>query len=248
MVLETAGEIMSDQNFGRMESEQSSAAGSIKSASIDDCLEVVISWIEGIAGKNYFMTPLGDFQAQFGKVNSDDEFYQTRMNYFLEHCVLERAMTGHAGGRSPLSVFLEQNSDLTANDDASARHWRSFCGFRHGLFQVMKTGEKEIMVMDLLAERKLKISSKAGETLKYFPKKSVIQGYIFGQADQYVLGQGLIIHPEAATQQILKFLKNHKKYPRFSAQEIARLMAQTNMRFLRMQHVNPAVIYSGISA
>lgn len=247
MVLETSGETMTTEHRTSKTSEQSLLASKNAPHSIDDCLEVVIAWLEARAGKTYFMGPLDDFQSQFGKVNHEDDFYQARMNYFLEHCILERPMTGQASGRSPLSIFLEQNPDLTASDYPAATIWRAFCGFRHGLFQVLKSGENEILVLDLITERKLKITSKAGESLKYFPKKSVIQGFIFGHGDQYVLGQGMIIHPETATGQILKFLKNHKKVPRFSASEIAKMMAQTNMRYLRMQHVNPAIIYSGVS-
>lgn len=215
-------------------------------ASIDECLEIVVAWLESIAGKTYFMAPLDEFHAQFGKVNHEDDFYQARMNYFLEYCILERPMTGNLSGRSPLSVFMERNAQITSGDNSAASLWRTFCGFRHGVFQVVKSGENQIIIVDLLTERKLKVKSKAGETLKYFPRKSIFQGFIFGNGDQYVLGQGMIIHPEMASGQIMKFFKNHKKFPRFSAGEMAKMMALTNMRYLRMQHVNPHVIYGQI--
>ena len=180
-------------------------------------------------------------------MNHDDDYYQTRMNYFLEHCVLERPMSGSFSGRTPLSIFLEKNPQMTFQDSPSAVLWRNFCGFRHGVFQVVKAGSNQIVINDLLADRKLSIGSKSGETLRYFPRKSIFQGFIFGQGDHYVLGQGLIIHPEMANSQILKFIKNHKIYPRFAASELARFLAQTNMRYLRMQHVNPDAIYATIS-
>lgn len=250
MVLETSNNFMTvkfdSDNKQHPNLNRQSQAVALPS-SIDDCLEIVVAWVESIAGKTYFMSPLDEFQTQFGKVNHEDDFYQSRMNYFLEHCILERPMTGNASLRSPLSVFLEQNASITSGDTRGGELWRSFCGFRHGVFQVVKAGEDEITVLDLLAERKVKIKSKAGETLKYFPRKSIFQGFIFGHGDHYVLGQGMIIHPEMAVGQIMKFFRNHKKIPRFSAAEISRMMAQTNMRYLRMQHVNPNVIYSGIS-
>jgi hypothetical protein len=215
--------------------------------SIDDCLEIVVSWIEKKAGKNYFLTPLEEFQANYGKVNPEDDFYQARMNYFLEHCVLERPMTAVAAGRTPLSVFIEQNDQLTSGDDTTSSLWRRFCGFRHSLFQIEKSGPDQITIKDLLSDKTIKIYSKAGETLKYLARKSIFQGFIFGQRDEYVLGQGLIIHPDLASKEIHKFLKRHRKYPRFAAKEVTRMLAQTNMKYMRMQHVDPAVIYQAIS-
>jgi hypothetical protein len=250
MVLETFGESMTVK-FGP--GVNPNLPGTLQQAvvtspsTIDDCLEIVVAWLESVAGKTYFTAPLDEFQMQFGKVNHEDDFYQARMNYFLEYCILERPMTSSPGMRSPLSVFLEKNAHMTSGDDQTADYWRRFCGFRHGIFQVVKAGASQITVMDLLADGELTISSKSGETLKYFPRKSIFQGFVFGLGDRYMLGQGMIIHPEMACGQILKFFKNHKKFPRFAAGEIAKLMALTNMRYLRMQHVNPNVIYSQIS-
>jgi hypothetical protein len=215
--------------------------------SVEECLEVVVAWIEQKAGKNYFLTPLEEFHARYGKVNSEDDFYQARMNYFLEQCVLERPMTSHVGGRTPLSFFIEKNAHLTAGDDKNAEVWRSFCGFRHCLFQVIKTGSDSILVKDLVANKVIQIQSKAGETLQYLRMKSIFQGYIFGHHNQYVLSQGLILHPELANKEILKFIKQHRKSPTMQTTEITRVLAQTNMRYMRMQHVNPTVIYRVIS-
>jgi len=215
---------------------------------VDDCLEIVVSWIERQLGKTYFVRPLEAFQAKFGKVNPEDDFYQARMNYFLEHCVLENSMDEIGGSRAPISRFFEENAHLTSGDDPASAIWRDFCGFRHSLFQVIKTGAELIVVRDLIAGKTLRIQSKAGETLKYLSKKSIFQGYVFGHHDLYSLGQGLILHPELANAEILKYIRQHHRYPRVATGDITRKMAQTNMRYLRMQHVNPAVIYHAISA
>ena len=215
--------------------------------SIDHCLELVVNWIEKKAGKSYFVGPLEEFQARYGKVNPEDEFYQSRMNYFLEYCMLERTMTGRADGLAPISVFFDQHSDITQGDDANALIWRNFSGFYHGVFQVRNSGEKQVEAMDLLTEKKFLLVSKAGETLKYLRNKTIFQGFLFGTLNRRCLGQGLIVHPELANKEIHKFIKKYLKYPLVSSNEVLRLMAQTNMRLLRMQHVNPAVIYQSIS-
>ena len=220
---------------------------SLAADSIDHCLEVVVDWIEKKAGKSYFVGPLEEFQARYGKVNPEDEFYQSRMNYFLEYCVLERPMTGRPDRLVPISIFFDELSELTQGDDANSLIWRNFSGFYHGIFQVLNSGEKQVEAIDLLTEKKFTLVSKAGETLKYLRKKTIFQGFLFGTLNRRCLGQGLIVHPELANKEVLKYIKKYRKYPLVSSNEVLRLMAQTNMRLLRMQHVNPAVIYQSIS-
>lgn len=218
-------------------------------ASVDDCLEVVVAWIEQVAGKSYFVGPLEEFQARYGKVNPEDEFYQARMNYFLEHCVLERPMTGSAeNGLAPVTRFFEKHSDITKGPEDGSATWIKFSGFRHGVFQVLKSGSEMMLVKDLITERSFKIVPKAGETLQYLRKKSIFQCFVFGNFDHKQLGQGLIVHPEGANPEIVKFIKKYKKNPTVKPADVLRNLAVTNMRFLRMQHVDPAVIYRNLSS
>jgi len=217
-------------------------------SSIDDCLDVVVDWVEKIAGKNYFIAPLEEFQQRFGKVNPEDDFYQSRMNYFLEWCILERPMSRNSAGRAPASIFFEKHPEITNHENPSSSSWRAFSGFRHSIFEVVEAGSECIEVNDLCSRKPTKVVSKAGETLRYLSKGTVFQGYLFGHYDHRVLGQGLIIHPELAYKQINRFLRDHQRLPRFSSAEICRFFASTNMRYLRMQHVNPSVIYQTISS
>jgi hypothetical protein len=217
-------------------------------SSTDDCLDVVVDWVEKIAGKNYFIAPLEEFQQRFGKVNPEDDFYQSRMNYFLEWCVLERPLSLNAAGRAPASIFFEKHPDITNLENPSSSSWRAFSGFRHSIFEVVEAGSDCIEVVDLCSGKLAKVVSKSGETLRYLSKGTIFQGYLFGHHAHRMLGQGLIIHPELAYKQIKRFLKDHQRLPRFSSAEICRFFAMTNMRYLRMQHVNPAVIYQSISS
>lgn len=216
-----------------------------KPTSIDDCIEIVIAWIEQTAGKSYFISPLEDFQSRYGKVNPEDEFYQSRMNYFLEQCILERPM-GKDNLLPPIARFFERHSHLTREHTSEAEIWVDLNGFSHGIFQVIKPGSDVILVKDLISDRLFKVVPKSGETLQYLRKKSIFQGFVFGAFEHKILGQGLIVHPEGASREILKFVKKFKKYPTVRPAELLRLFAATNMRFLRMQHVDPAIIYGNI--
>jgi len=215
--------------------------------SIDDCLEAVVAWIEAKAGKNYFVGPLEEFLAKYGKVNPEDEFYQARMNYFLEQCVLERPMTGDLMGLAPVSKFLSQYQNITRGTTSEAEIWTNFSGFKHGIFEVLKSESDCLNVRDLISDVCFEIVPKAGETLKYLRRKSIFQCFVFGNLQQRYLGQGLIVHPDNAAREILKYIKTYKKYPSLKPSDLMRLFAATNMRFMRMQHVDPAVIYASIS-
>jgi hypothetical protein len=216
-------------------------------ATVDECLEIVVAWIERVFGKDYFVGPLEEFQSRYGKVNSDDEFYQVRMNYFLEHCVLEKSNDGSTKNSSAaVTNFFEQNPDLTRGDDESVKTWIDFIGFRHSIYQVQKSGAELLVVKDLITERSFNILPKNGETLQYLNSKSIFQGFVFGNFTNKNLGQGLIVHPEAANQKIIKYINKRKSSRPFNRSDIFTSLAAANMRFLRMQHVDPAVIYGSL--
>lgn len=250
MVLETGHQLVKDTSRG-LSGKNTDFCGdphSKQNLTVDDCVETLVGWVENTVGKGYFTSLLEDFQNKYGKVNPEDEFYQSRMNYFIEHSVLERPMnTSTGGGLTPVSRFLEENFHLTSSSQDGADVWVSVSGFLHGVFEVKKAGDEAMIVRDLISERSFTVTSKAGETLKYLKRKSIFQGFVFGNLERRVLGQGLIVHPDPASKEIHKFIKKFKKYPTIKPNDVLRILAATNMRFLRMQHVNPAIIYSNIS-
>jgi hypothetical protein len=251
MVLETRRQLVTDtsRDLFRKNSDIGGQCNNPHSLTVDDCIETLVGWVENTIGKGYFASLLEDFQNKYGKVNPEDEFYQSRMNYFIEHSVLECPMITSTGpGLAPVSRFLEEKPHLTARSQAGADVWMSVSGFLHGVFEVKKEGDEVMIVRDMISDRSFKVASKAGETLKYLKRKSIFQGFVFGNLERRVLGQGLIVHPDQASKEIHKFIKRFRKYPTLKPNDVLRILAATNMRFLRMQHVNPAVIYSNISS
>lgn len=241
MVLERTSEKVSTMQFVTKKNQNEAPV----EFGLEDCLEQTVQWVAAAKGKEYFVEPLENFMTKWGKAFPDDVFYQDRMNYFLEHCILERPMTGHPGGLTPFMAFIKESSGLQL---LSHKNWQSFCDFRHSLFEVVKAGTSQITVRDMLTDRLYKVVPKHNETLKFMIKKSIFQGFVFGSEDDvYRLGQGLIIHPERARKQLVKFAKAQRKTPRVVENEVLRMIAFTNMRFLRMQHVDPATIYASIS-
>lgn len=219
--------------------------GSAADFGLEECLEQAVQWVAARKGKEYFVEPLEHFMSKWGKAFPDDACYQDRMNYFLEYAILERPMTTHPYALTPFMAFVKESSGIQL---LSSKSWQSFCDFRHSIFEVVKAGATQIIISDMLTGRLYKVVPKESETLKFMIKKSIFQGFLFSAGeDVYRLGQGLIIHPERARKQLVKFAKTQRKLPRFTEGEILRMVAFTNMRFLRMQHVDPAIIYASIS-
>ena len=240
MVLETGNSQITEVQAVSNMSSVPLVTGGAQNA-LDACLETVVNWVTTRYGKNSFKEPLEEFMRQFGKVFPEDEFFQDRMNYFLEHTILKRPMTGLRNGCTPIVGYMDDIGSLLNSADPA---WQSFCDFRHTIFEVAKVGSSQISVKDLLSDQVLAIVPKANETLKYVEKKSMIQGFVYGGANnQNFLGQGLIIHPSRARKTILKQVKAHKKKPQRSDADFLTMLARNNLKYLRMHHVDPAIIY-----
>lgn len=212
-----------------------------ESESLDACLEQVICWVEANFGKSYFVKPLADFSAKFGRSFAEDSFYQDRMNYFLEVCILERPLTGSASGLTPLGQFLSESSH---EGIASPETWQLFREFRHSLFVVIASSDRQILLRDLQSKSRRFVRPKSGETLKYLDKGTIFQGYVFGQELFSHLGQGVIVHPKSTLGTLKKLIKITQTSRRVSELELMRATAMANMKYLRMQHVDPISIYS----
>lgn len=239
MVLEAALEKMKDTRPVSMSSNGTAVA----SSQIESCLETVVNWLASTYGKEYFVAPMEEFFIAFGKVFADDSFYQDRMNYFLEYCILERAMQGESSDCTPLIKYLQQ-ARLSADQN---KVWQNFSDFFHSIFEVQKSTTDALVIKDLMNDAYFTIHPKNSESLKFITKRTIIQGYIFAGEDAHYLGQGLIIHPDRARKVIAKYIKEKKKSGRIVEEQILRQLALTNMRYLRMQHVDPANIYNSIS-
>lgn len=213
----------------------------VSAEQLDDCLERVVQWVAGRFGKEYFVEPLEEFAVVFGKSFPEDPFFQDRMNYFLEYSVLEKPLKGNAAGLTPLRMFMDE---LVGREELFPEPWRIFSEFRHSIFEVVRSGEQQILLKDLFNERRYIVRSKAGETLKYLTKKTIFQAYLFGSTGAFYLGQGVVIHPERARKPLKKFIKIKTKANVLKEMDTLKLAALVNMRYLRMKHVDPSTLYS----
>jgi hypothetical protein len=212
---------------------------SLSGENLEKILEQVINWIETHKGKSYFVAPLEEFFSKNGKAFPDDPFYQDRMNYFLEYCVLERPLTGVASKETPLNAYLEGS-----HAENHLPEMALIGEFRHSIFEVVSSGDKKILLKDLQTNKKHPVRTKGKETFKFLQKGTIFQGYIFGTNPNAYLGQGMILHPKAILKTLKKYIKNLKKASTYGELELLQQLALTNMRYLRMQHVNPTLLYS----
>lgn len=225
------------------------ALGANADPSIDDLIETLMAWSQQAFGSEEIVAAREQFYTFAGKVFHDDPFYETRINYFFDFFLLERPLSTAKASRidsppTPLSVFLRHlelgEIKLPA---VVVERFQQLARFRHGLFQVLKVKDQEMVVRDLLSQEKIKIVSKTGETYRCFAKKDLLQTFIFQKQNDAQLSQGVIQHPPKAARTIKKRLKIDMKDPLFSLNATLSKLARQQLRFLRHRHVDAVLLY-----
>jgi hypothetical protein len=207
---------------------------------LDGCLDEVVQWTVKSVAQDYFVKPLEEFGQKWGKVFPEDPFYQDRMNYFLEYCVLERPLSGQIG-TNLLQSYVKTIAPKTGFSEDSI--WHVFGNYRHSVFEVTKCGDRQVVVRDLLSDARFVLRAKSGETLRYLSSKLVFQGFVFADGLVYRLGQGQIIHPPAARRKVIKCIKGLRKSNSLRDHAFLQQLGHLQMRYSRMQHVNAADLY-----
>jgi len=221
-----------------------------RSESVDDVVEAIVHWLETQLGGEEFVTAKGDFFGRFGKVFPEDEFYETRMRYFLDWFLFFRSLPAHSNrlGQvvTPFEIFPRH--EVLARPGVSARTAEFISALatcRHSLFQVSKVRDDSMQIVDLLeGGAKISIRPKSNESFRAFAAKDVFQGFLFGAGQTVFMSQGLIQHPRSVSSTILKMLKSARKVPGFQAQGILSRLASVQLRAVRHSHVDPVAIYS----
>lgn len=149
---------------------------------------------------------------------------------------------------TPFSLFMKAISLLNAKISPSLfAHFARFQFARHSLFQVRSlkknsTGDLAIVV-DLISNKRLVISSSDNGFLVGLSKKDIFQGFIFPFHKQNVITRGMILHPHRTSSIILKFLKDKKTSKTLDERNILTHFSCKHLRHLRQPQTDPIKIY-----
>lgn len=205
---------------------------------IDDQLESILSWAQGKFGDNEFIEAKEEFFRNSGKVFYDDSFYEQRMGYFLDYFLLERPIATNVT-QTPFSEYMlqPQARPWSSKDDSL----RKFC---HSLFQVLKSHDDYLLVLDLVNNQKIKVITRKNECFTAIERKDLLQGYLYKSEDNYYLSHGLIFHPAKLSRFIKKEIKKAKNVSDFNQLKFLLDLAKQNLKYLRHIHVDPKRIYA----
>ena len=113
-----------------------------------------------------------NYQKFAGEIYEDDKSYEARIGLFLEWYMFDRKDLGN--GKTPLERLIAQNADGALPD--RLKNVQIFTDNIHGLFVVKKIRDNEVVVLNLLDDKKYSVKEKKGNFI--FHKDNLFEGRI----------------------------------------------------------------------
>lgn len=201
---------------------------------VDAFLESLLTWAVERCGIDECVKAKEEFYHLTGKVFYDDETYHSRMHYFLEYFLFERTVkTNHSLrlGLTPFEAYLQTGAEVVTS------------GFTHSLFKVSRLHNNGMSLKDLFSGHKFKIQKQESEIFKGIFKGDIFQGFVFHLLEHSVLGKGLIFHPAQAHRYLKKSLKEEKNKGFWNPNQMLARLARQQLKYARLKHVNPKLVY-----
>ena len=142
-----------------------------------------------------------DYQKLAGEIYEDDRSYEARMGLFLEWYIFDRQ--GPGNGKTPLEILIAQNSDGSLPNEL--KNVQYFTNNIHGLFVIKKIRNNDVVVLNLLDDKKYSVKEKEGKFL--FHKNGLFEGRIVSIDGDYYFSGNFCFHPK----EVEKFVKGEVK-------------------------------------
>jgi hypothetical protein len=247
VVLQSGEQNLIENDMQQPSLEQWQLSTDLADAEIEDLLEVMVNYAQFAIGSDGIIEARENFFTAMGKTFHNDNFYETRINYFLDYLVFEHHIIDEEKGLrfSSFEKFLElaHAGELNIEEDILNRIFE-IKKFRHSVFQVEKVKETRMWLKDLATDDTFELATKGDELFTGFNKKSIIQTFIFPYGEKYWMSRGYIAHPMKATRIIRKYIKNLRKSHNFDPKVLKSRLARQQIRHQRLLHVDPKQIYS----
>ncbi len=142
-----------------------------------------------------------DYQKLAGEIYEDDKSYEARMGLFLEWFIFDRTIPGK--GETPLEILIRKSDDHGLPDEL--KNVKKFAENFHGLFVVKKIRDGEVVVLNLLDDKKYNVIELEGKLL--FQKNDLFEGRIVFLEGKYFFTGNFCFHPR----EVEKFIKGEIK-------------------------------------
>lgn len=215
---------------------------------LDEIIELASIWTTDLLGREELIAAQQAFFNNTGKVFHDDDFYNSRISYFIEHFLFERPISGVGQaelmkGLIPYQLFINKAIEAQSIDETAKAIFASLMHARHSLFEVEKTNHSSLIIRDILIPQKIQIMAKQGENFVAFEPGIIFQGFVFRMPKKCHLGGGLIVHPSRAKNLISHFIKKTRKTGPTAEFPFLCKLAKIHLKHIRHQHVDVKSIY-----
>lgn len=209
---------------------------------IDAAIEHLTHWAVEEFGNDELVAARDDFFANFGKVFHDDRFFGSRMSYFTNYYVFERPVKlSDSKNSSPIRFYLDTNPERKSADEIAAVHNVSLC--IHGVFQVVKVKKDDAVFENIISKERIPVKLPNSYRMFGLSKNQILQGFVFRTPDGYHPAAGIFSHAEGVEKVIKKAIKKHQKETEFDHLQFLGRLAATQLKSVRMKHVDPKAIY-----
>lgn len=206
----------------------------IRKTMFEDQIENILDWIQSKIGAEQFVQAQEQFFWKTGKFFSDDPWYTSRINYFINHFIFERPLESPTklSGMTPYQCYEIEFKSNFLN------------GINHSIFSVLKVSENSIIIRDLIHNLKIKVCTENFERFEGILKNDMFQGFIFNSRGQNWMTMGIIFHPYKAYRTIKKNIKKESKSDNFQPSLLLYQLARQQLKHQRHIHVNPKLFYT----
>lgn len=142
-----------------------------------------------------------DYQKLAGEIYEDDRSYEARMGLFLEWYVFDRMVPGQE--KPLLELFIAKNG--SGGTAVELKNVHQFSNNINGLFIVKKIRDDEVVVLNLLDEKKYSVKENEGKIL--FHKNDLFEGRVVSMDGSYYFSPNFCFHPNEAE----KYIKGEVK-------------------------------------
>lgn len=205
-------------------------------SSIDRALEAILNWTNDSFGKSLFVKAKNDFYWKNGKVFHEDDFYSSRMSYFLDIFIFQNKIGEWINNteehKTLFTNFLESKKECVIH-----KH-------RHSLFKVKQINENSLKIVDLFDNNQIQVTKRKNETFFGIKRKEIFQGFVYECKNKSYLSLGLVFHPSGCIPIISTYLKEIKKAYAFDKNAVLSRFARLQIRHKRHHHVDPKIIYT----
>lgn len=209
------------------------SVGGDVSSPVEKQIERLILWAYETLGTEQLVKAKEQFYWKTGKVFVDDQFFEGRIGYFIDHFLFERPIELKCPfqGETPYAAYTRHVSPLSLEP------------LGHSIFRVTKSTVKSLNIKSLIDDGKYSVVARPSERLDGISKGDIFQCYLYKLEECLYLSKGIIFHPFKAYKVIRTKVRKAIAEEDFQVDTLLHKLARQQLRQCRHVHVEPKKFY-----